>query len=311
MNWFNFTYLIGIFFCFGCVLFWIRKNRKFQSALSVAAAYDQWTNDQLLEKLWGEHVHLGFYEGGCRRKDFRTAKVDFVHELVKWSGLDRMSRGSRILDVGCGIGGSARILAKEYGFDVIGITISQKQANRAAQLTPVGVNCRFEVMDALDIRFDKGSFDGVWSVEAGPHMLDKQKYADEMLRVLRPGGILAVADWNKRNTKKAKLTTFERIIMRQLLDQWSHPDFSSIDGFCENLLSSKFYGGGIYFDDWTSQTLPSWHESILEGFRRPNDVLSLGPNAIIKGLREVPTILLMRWAFVHGLMRFGVFRARG
>ena len=32
------------------------------------------------------------------------------------------------------------------------------------------------------------SFDAVWSVEAGPHMPDKQRYADELLRVLKPGG---------------------------------------------------------------------------------------------------------------------------
>ena len=51
-------------------------------------------------------------------------------------------------------------------------------------------------------------------------------------------------------------------------------------------------------------------ESILEGFRRPLDIIELGPESIIKGLREVPTILLMRWAFASGLMRFGVFRTR-
>ena len=39
-------------------------------------------------------------------------KVQFVHELVKWSGLDKLPKGSRILDVGCGIGGSSRILAE-------------------------------------------------------------------------------------------------------------------------------------------------------------------------------------------------------
>ena len=40
-----------------------------------------------------------------------------------------------------------------------------------------------------------GEFDGIWSVEAGPHMPDKQKYADEMLRVLRPGGSFTLFDF--------------------------------------------------------------------------------------------------------------------
>ena len=52
---------------------------------------------------------MGFYPPGKKNLDFRKAKVQFVHELVKWSGLDKLPQGSRILDVGCGIGGSSRI----------------------------------------------------------------------------------------------------------------------------------------------------------------------------------------------------------
>ncbi|PTT99711.1 SAM-dependent methyltransferase, partial [Pseudomonas sp. HMWF031] len=52
----------------------------------------------------------------------------------------------------------------------------------------------------------------------------------------------------------------------------------------------------------------SWNDSILEGLRRPAAVLRLGPSAIVQGLRETPTLLLMRWAFARGMMQFGVFR---
>jgi MPBQ/MSBQ methyltransferase len=62
--------------------------------------------------------------------------------------------------------------------------------------------------------------------------------------------------------------------------------------------------------DWTRATLPSWGDSILEGLRRPLAVLGLGPAAVLQGLRETPTLLLMDWAFRNGLMQFGVFRAR-
>ena len=137
------------------VSIWSNQNRPYQSSISVASAYDDWTNDQLLEKLWGEHVHLGYYRNSSLATDFRTAKVDFVHQLVRWSGLDKLPRGSRVLDVGCGIGGSARILARDYGFDVIGITISSAQVQRANELTPKQLFCRFEAMDALDLKFDQ------------------------------------------------------------------------------------------------------------------------------------------------------------
>ena len=151
---------------------WGINARKFISSGTVASAYDAWTQDKLLERLWGEHIHLGFYPLMERNIDFRKAKVQFVHELVKWSGLDTLPKGSRILDVGCGIGGSSRILAKYYGFNVTGITISPAQVKRARELTPSNLNCNFQVMDALDLKFDDGSFDAVWSVEAGAHMND-------------------------------------------------------------------------------------------------------------------------------------------
>lgn len=288
-------------------------SRAYTDSSSVARAYDNWTNDALLERLWGEHIHLGYYGDPPRTRDFRQAKHDFVHALVRWSGLDQLPAGSRVLDVGCGIGGSSRILADAYGLDVLGISISPAQIARAQSLTapPLDQRCRFAVMDALQLQLDDQRFDAVWSVEACPHMADKQRYADELLRVLKPGGRLAVADWNRRDPSQGELSKVERWVMRQLLDNWAHPEFASIEGLQAHLQGSP-YAAGINIDtgDWSRATLPSWFDSIIEGARRPAAVLSLGVRGVALGLREVPTLLLMHWAFATGLMRFGVFRGQ-
>ena len=283
--------------------------RKYQSSATVANSYDQWTTDGILEFYWGEHIHLGHYGSPPRQKDFLAAKSDFVHEMVKWGGIEKLPPGTTVLDVGCGIGGSSRILARDYGFAVTGITISPQQVKRAQELTPQEVNAQFAVDDAMALSFPDASFDVVWSIEAGPHMPDKAIFARELIRVLKPGGVLVVADWNQRDDRQKPLNFWEKPVMQQLLDQWSHPAFSSIEGFSELLTETSLVEGEVITADWTQETLPSWLDSLWQGVVRPSGFLRYGLSGFLKSVREVPTFLLMRLAFGVGLCRFGMFRA--
>jgi len=309
--------VISIFVGGACLLFvllltglwlWYRAPRRYRSGRSVAAAYDDWTRDGLLEDLWGEHIHLGHYGRPAARRDFRQAKADLVNELARWGGIDRLPRGATVLDVGCGIGGSSRLLAREFGLRVIGISISPGQIDRARSLTPSDLNCHFEVMDALNLALADASVDAVWTVEAAPHIADKQRFAEELVRVLRPGGLLVAADWNRRDPQRRPFSPLEAWVLEQLQVQWAHPPFASIRDVCRDLCNASQSVVGLESGDWSLETLPSWPDSILEGVRRPIAVLRHGPRGLIKALREVPTILLMWWAFGSGLMQFGVFR---
>jgi len=307
----NLLYVLGILtvaIAFGIVIY-LLTPRSYESGDSVANSYDEWTEDGILEFYWGEHIHLGYYGSPPRSKDFLAAKHDFVDEMVRWGGLDKLPAKTTLLDVGCGIGGSSRILAKDYNFEVTGVTISPQQVKRAQELTPEDVDAKFAVDDAMALSFADASFDVVWSVEAGPHMPDKSVFAQELLRVLKPGGILVVADWNQRDDRLTALNFWEKPVMKQLLDQWSHPAFSSIEKFSELLAETGMVEGEVVTDDWTQETLPSWIDSIWQGIARPKGLILFGVSGLIKSLREVPTLLLMRLAFGAGLCRFGMFRA--
>jgi MPBQ/MSBQ methyltransferase len=288
---------------------YLLSPRRYQSSDTVAQSYDEWTDDGILEFYWGEHIHLGHYGSPPRKKDFRQSKYDFVHEMVKWGGLDRCAPGTTLLDVGCGIGGSSRMLAKDYGFDVTAVTISPRQVARATELTPPGVSAKFLVDDAMALSFADESFDVVWSLEAGPHMPDKAVFARELLRVLKPGGLLVVGDWNQRDARRRPLNAWEKPVMKQLLDQWSHPEFASIEGFAELLEATGLVQGQVETADWSRETLPAWLDSIWQGIIRPQGLVKFGLAGFIKSVREVPTLMLMRLAFGTGLCRFGMFRA--
>ena len=63
--------LLGLFililFIFVLCIIWRVNARKYISSGTVASAYDAWTQDKLLERLWGEHIHLGFYPSANKK----------------------------------------------------------------------------------------------------------------------------------------------------------------------------------------------------------------------------------------------------
>lgn len=105
-----------------------------------------WTDERerrspwLLEDVWGEHMHHGYYPEGKPRKDHAQAQVDMIDRSLEWAGVEAPVR--RVVDVGCGIGGSSRHMARKYGCGARGITLSPVQAARANALTAeVGGSC--------------------------------------------------------------------------------------------------------------------------------------------------------------------------
>jgi len=197
---------------------------------TVAKEYDEWTQDGILEYYWGEHIHLGYYnqdemKAGYKNKDFKQAKYDFVDEMMKLGNIDPSTDSTaKVLDVGCGFGGTSRYLAKRLGpkSQVTGITLSPKQVERGTQLAKeAGLNnVQFVKMDALKMEFPDNSFDIVWACESGEHMPDKKKYIEEMMRVLKPGGKFVMATWCQRDDRQIPFNDKEKRDLRFLYEEW-------------------------------------------------------------------------------------------
>ena len=164
----------------------LNQGRIPYTPTSVASEYDAWTQDGILEYYWGEHIHLGYYNKeemvkGYKKKNFIQAKYDFTEEMMKFGGLDdalKAQESLKVLDVGCGVGGTSRFIAKQLsGKDslVTGITLSPNQVARANELAVEQKvsNVEFKVMNALEMNFPDNSFDVVWGCESGEHMPSK------------------------------------------------------------------------------------------------------------------------------------------
>lgn len=127
---------------------------------------------------WFDQLHLG------GRKATRN--------LAK---LANLIPGMKILDIGCGVGGPARTLAADFGCQVIGLDITESYVQAAEMLTEkVGLSesVSFQVGNALDLVFDAETFDVVWSQNMIMNIEDKQQLFQEIHRVLRNEGILAI-----------------------------------------------------------------------------------------------------------------------
>jgi cyclopropane fatty-acyl-phospholipid synthase-like methyltransferase len=158
---------------------------------AVADYYDR--TQILYSALWSRRsLHYGFWEPGTRTRAEAIRNLDrlVARELA-------LASGGRVLDAGCGIGGTGRFLCAELGAQVVGISLSPVQLRRARQAAGrcgCAVPPAFVRADYMRTGFADASFDGVVAIESACYAARKEDFIREAYRLLAPGGRLVVAD---------------------------------------------------------------------------------------------------------------------
>jgi tocopherol O-methyltransferase len=164
----------------------IASSRPIDSA-SVADHYDEL--DRFYRDLWGEHLHHGLWLKGDETSELAVAQlVNFVAERA------RITRGTRVCDIGCGYGATARLLARQHGALVTAVTISPAQHAYAGKAAPTP-NPEYLLADWLRTDLPPETFDAAIAIESSEHMSDKREFFLRAVRVLKPGGRLVVCSW--------------------------------------------------------------------------------------------------------------------
>jgi cyclopropane fatty-acyl-phospholipid synthase-like methyltransferase len=195
-------------------------------------------------------VHFGYSDETTRGHTDSLLNMNRV--LADRAGI---RQGQRVLDAGCGVGGSSFWLAQQRSAEVVGITpvgSQVAQAWRFAAQRKLTGHIHFEQADYTNTFFPNASFDVVWSLESLCHAQDKAAFYREAARLLRPGGRLVIAEYMR--TARPFGTSGERLL-HKWLDGWAIPDLDTPDEHLRSLSASGF--ADIQIDDVTAHTRPS------------------------------------------------------
>jgi len=125
---------------------------------------------------------------------FHLRGIPATSELASAASIES---STRVLDLGCGIGGPARYLAATFGCKVTGVDLSSAFIDAATYLTArCGLSDRvtFQVGDALHLPFEDAVFDAVFLQHVAMNIEDRPALYAEARRILAPGGRLATYD---------------------------------------------------------------------------------------------------------------------
>ncbi|QDT41899.1 Demethylrebeccamycin-D-glucose O-methyltransferase [Gimesia alba] len=261
--------------------------------------------------LWGRHIHHGLWDehsnAALELSDYEKTSAIAQQKLTETlAEFIDVQPDESLLDVGCGMGGSSIHLAKTFGCQVTGITLSPVQkrwASLESRWRGQRHNTQFLCQDAETAEFPPESFDVIWSIECTEHLFDKQAFFHKAASWLRPGGRMVICAWLAGDQLESEDA------IQQVYDV--------CEGFfCPSLGSAEDYqswmeNGGLEFQEyhnWTNRVSQTWE--ICQQRVQKTGVRWLArliDRDTVMFLDRFETILK---AYETGAMQYGCFIAR-
>ena len=167
---------------------WLDRSRRadrdgYDHTATVNDYYDLCS--EFMQFGWNESLHFAPLTRG------ETLEEAIVRHQRRMIGSLELREGMKVVDVGCGVGGPMRRVARESNATVVGINNNQRQLEMARRRNVEAgldhraeyVKCNFMDMHAIDAR----SFDAGYAIESTCHAPDKARAFAEIFRVLKPG----------------------------------------------------------------------------------------------------------------------------
>ncbi len=236
-------------------------------------------SDDLLEKIKNALEKAGKNPDKLALKDLSV--IDQLHTGGHLASMElaekaRIKQNMKILDAGCGIGGTSRLLAKKFNSNLIGIDLVEKFIDAAEFLTKstgLGHRVKFLQMSIPETSFEDDSFDCIWCQHTLMNIDDKHAAFTEFSRILKPGGILVLHEIIRGNNTDAEIyfpvPWADRPYLSFLISMEKTVSMLEDSGFELN-----------FYEDQTKQAKQWWNKVKAAAKKNVDNPRPLGPHII-------------------------------
>lgn len=284
-----------------------------ESTIDARMIWPQSSHESAVERFYSHGVnsetdiHRGFLNFGLwepTTPDYVAAAENLVHRLGTMLGI---ASEAHLLDVACGMGSQDVYLQRTFGpLEVDGVDVTWRHVERArrrARDEAVDDRLRFHHGTATDLPFPAETFTHVMSIEGPEHFDTRRRFFEEAMRVLRPGGVMCLADYTVSSKPRNAL---ERTVFGVVLRMWKVPreNIWDADEYRRQLGGAGFHD--VRLDHVGALTFPGYYrEQCRPAFRQEMRRLQ---GSLIERLGHLIDVVTNR-AYEMGLIDYVLVRA--